>query len=40
MIEKIDRYYLEILSIKALKEKAKPLENLNIELIKKVKETI
>ncbi len=35
MIEKIDRFYLEILSIKALKEKAKPLENLNIELIKK-----
>ena len=35
MIEKIDRYYLEILSIQSLKYKKKPNENLNIELLKK-----
>ena len=35
MIEKIDRYYLEILSIQSLKYKNKPNENLNIELLKK-----
>ena len=33
MIEKIDRFYLEISSIEQLKEKKKPLENLKIELI-------
>ena len=35
MIEKIDRYYLEILSIQSLKHKKKPNENLRIELLKK-----
>ena len=33
MIEKIDRYYLEISSIEQLKEKKKPIKNLKIELI-------
>ena len=35
MIEKIDRYYLEILSVKSLKNKKKPHANLSIELLKK-----
>ena len=35
MIEKIDRYYLEILSVKSLKNKKKPHANLGIELLKK-----
>ena len=35
MIEKIDRYYLEILSIESLKNKKKPNENLQIKLLKK-----
>jgi len=33
VIEKIDRFYLEISSIEELKEKKKPSENLKIELI-------
>ena len=33
MIEKIDRYYLEILSSDYLKAKSKPVEDLVIELI-------
>ena len=37
MIEKIDRYYLEILSIQSLKYKKKPNKNLRIELLKKEK---
>ena len=31
MIEKIDRYYLEITSIDKLKDKQKPIDNLKID---------
>ena len=34
MIEKIDRYYLEITSIDKLKDKQKPIDNLKIDLLK------
>ena len=34
MIEKIDRYYLEITSIDKLKDKLKPIDNLKIDLLK------
>jgi ribosomal protein S18 acetylase RimI-like enzyme len=34
VIEKIDRYYLEITSIDKLKDKQKPIDNLKIDLLK------
>ena len=34
MIEKIDRYYLEITSIDKLKDKQKPIDNLKIDLLR------
>ena len=33
MIEKIDRYYLEITSIDKLKDKQKPIDNLKIDFL-------